>query len=110
MVGAAPSPSLQRAGARAVHGPPLPPDPPGNFGYDSTLPGPAVGVTREEELPPSSQQRPVVVGSRAKTECSSRSAVRFPPPPVLASVCVVATRQFPRVSASVRECSDTPRG
>ena len=84
--------------------PPLPPDPPGNFGYDSTLPGPAVGVKREEELPPSSQQRPVVVKCRAKTECSSPSVVRFPPPSVLGSVCVVATRQFPRVPASVREC------
>ena len=44
--------------------PPLPPDPSGNFQGDSTLPGPAVGVTREEELPPSSQRRPVVVGSQ----------------------------------------------
>ena len=84
--------------------PPLPPDPPGNFQGDSTLPGPAVGETREEELPPSSQRRPVVVDCRVKTNSASSSEVRFPPPRVFASVCVVATRQFPRVSASVREC------
>ena len=49
-------PPLQRAGARPRSGrprPPLPLAPPGNFQYDSTSPGPAVGEEREEEQPPS---------------------------------------------------------
>ena len=48
--------------------------PPGNFQDDTTSPGPAVGEKRDEELPPSSQQRPVVVKGLVMTECSSRSA------------------------------------
>ena len=78
---------------RAVNGPP------GNFQYDSTSPGPAVGEKREEELPPSSQQRPVVVKCLVKTECSSRSAGSS-----TTSVREYVRRRSSTTFASVREC------
>ena len=51
---------------RAVHGPP------GELSIGIHVARPAVGEKREDELPPSSQQRPVVVNCLLKTECSSR--------------------------------------
>ena len=70
-MGAAPSPSTASRISSAF-GPST--GPPENFQNDSTSPGPAVGEKRKEDLPHSSQQRPVVVKCLVKTECSSRSA------------------------------------
>ena len=73
--------------------------PPGNFQYDSKSPGPAVGEKREEKLPLSSQERPVVVKCLVKIYTLRVEVV--PPPLAFGSVCVVETRQPLRVSASV---------
>ena len=106
-------PPLQRAGARPRSGrpwPPLPPvpPPPGELWIRLHVAWPGCWGKARRGATPSSQQRPVVVKCREKTECSSSSVVRFPPPPVLGSVCVVESRQFSRVSASVSKCISSP--
>ena len=95
-MGAAPSPSTARSSTSAF-GPST--ALPGNFQYDSTLPGPAVGEKRKEELPSSRLQGPVVVKCLVKTECSSRLAGS---PTTSVRECV--RRRNSTTSASVREC------
>ena len=95
-VGSAPSPSAARRSSSAF-GPST--TPPGNIQYDSTSPCPAVGEKQEEELPPSSQQRPVVVKCLVKTECLSRSAGS-----PTTSVRELVRRRNSTTFASVREC------
>ena len=95
-VGAAPSPSTVSSSSSAF-GPST--APPGYFQYDSTSPGPAVGEKRKEDLPHSSQQRPVVVKCLVKTECSSRSAGS-----PITSFLKCVRRRTSTTFASVREC------
>ena len=95
-MGVAPSPSTER-GSTSAFGPST--ALPGNFQYDSTSPGPAVGKKRKEELPPSCQQRTVVVNCLVKTECSLRSAGS---PTTSVRECV--RRRNSTTFASVREC------
>ena len=73
--------------------------PPGNFQYDTESPGLAAGEKREEELPPYSQQRPVVVKCLVMTECLSRSAGS---PTTSVRECVRCRNST--TFASVREC------
>ena len=98
-VGAAPPPSTASSSSSTFGPSTPPPPPPGNFQCDSTSPGPAVGEKREEELPPSCQQRLVVVMCLMKIECSSRSAGS-----PTTSVLVCVRRRNSTNFASVREC------
>ena len=89
-------PPLQRAGARPRSGRPRPP---GELSIRIHVARPAVGEKREDELPPSSQQRPVVVNCLVKTECSSRSSGS---PTTSVRECL--RRRSSTTFASVREC------